>query len=261
MVRRPRKTEGAERKPREPRELNLLQLLPNFLTVGAICAGLTAIRFAINGSFDMAVGLIILAAALDGIDGRLARLLRSESAIGAELDSLADFLNFGVAPALFLYLWALQEARSEGWVAVLVYAACCVLRLARFNVAAKKTDENVDKAYFTGVPAPAGALLVLLPYYIAKLTPEPSVAPGYVVAVQMLLVGLLMISRLPTPSLKTTTFAAENVKFVVVAFVAILAALLTYPWATLALAAGVYLVSLVWAWRQKRRIEQAPTGD
>jgi CDP-diacylglycerol--serine O-phosphatidyltransferase len=261
LVRRPRKTDPDAAPPREPREFNLLQLLPNFLTVGAICAGLTAIRFAIQGSFEMSVALIILAAALDGLDGRLARLLRSESAIGAELDSLADFLNFGVAPALFLYLWALQDARSEGWIAVLVYAVCCVMRLARFNVGAKASTGPEDKQFFTGVPAPAGALLVMLPFYIAKLMPDAAVAPAIVVVLQMVLVGLLMISRLPTPSLKATTFAAENVKFVVIGFVTFVAALLTYPWATLAFAAGFYLMSLVWAWRQRRRPPKPAPGD
>ena len=260
MARRPRKLD-ADGMPRGRRELHILQLLPNFLTVGAICAGLTAIRFAYQGNIELAVGLIVLAAALDGIDGRIARLLKSESAIGAELDSLADFLNFGVAPALLLYSWALQDARSEGWFAVLVYAVCCVLRLARFNVDARNSLGPEDKRFFTGVPAPAGALLVLMPIYIAKLLPGTPVAPAFVVSMQMVLIGLLMISRLPTPSLKTTKIYAEHVKFVVIGFVTIVAALLTYPWATLAIAAWVYLAGLVLAWRTKRREETPLAGD
>jgi CDP-diacylglycerol--serine O-phosphatidyltransferase len=206
----------------------------------------------------MAVALIVLAAGLDGMDGRLARLLKSESAIGAELDSLADFLNFGVAPPLLLYLWALQEARSEGWIAVLVYAVCCVLRLARFNVGAKSPTAKEDGNYFTGVPAPAGALLVLLPFYLTKLF---SVSfPPILIALTLLVVGLLMISRLPTPALKSVTVYAENVKFVVIGFVALFAALLTYPWTTLALAASAYLVVIFWTWRLKRRKPKPETG-
>ena len=248
MAKRPRQT------PRH--ELPLLQLLPNFLTVGAICAGLTAIRFAFQGNYELAVALIVLAAAIDGIDGRIARLLKSESAIGAELDSLADFVNFGVAPGLILYLWALQDARSGGWIVVLLFAICCVLRLARFNVGLKAG--NGDGRFFTGVPAPAGALVVLLPLYISELMPTEPRFPPLAVGTYMVAIGLLMISRLPSPALKSVTVYPENAKFVVIGFVALGAALLTYPWATLVLLSLVYLLSLIWAWRAKRRLPTPP---
>ena len=150
------------RAPRSQKtELPLFQLVPNLITLAAICAGLTAIRFAFQGSIEYAVALIVLAAVLDGIDGRLARALKSESELGAELDSLADFLNFGVAPALTLYAWTLSEPRGAGWIAVLVYAICCVMRLARFNVS--RSETTGDSAYFEGFPSPAGAMLVMLP--------------------------------------------------------------------------------------------------
>ena len=149
-----------------PREMLLLKLLPNVVSILALCAGLTAIRFAISGSFGMAVLMIGTAAALDGLDGRLARMLQSESAIGAELDSLCDFVNFGVTPALVLYLWGLRPESSLGWIAVLVYAVCCMLRLARFNVGAKAVGEAAEKTSFIGVPSPAGGMLVLMPIYV-----------------------------------------------------------------------------------------------
>lgn len=143
-------------KVRAAEKVTLIQLLPNVLTVVAICAGLTAIRFGLQGSYELAVQLILLAAVLDGLDGRLARALKSESGMGAELDSLADFLNFGVAPGMLLYTWALEDSRSFGWIAVLVFAVCAVVRLARFNVMRKSEDKDHDNAYFTGVPSPAG---------------------------------------------------------------------------------------------------------
>ncbi|HOZ33815.1 MAG TPA: phosphatidylcholine/phosphatidylserine synthase, partial [Tabrizicola sp.] len=154
----------ARRPADEPeRELLLLKLLPNLVSILALCAGLTAIRFAISGNFAMAVLLIGTAAALDGLDGRLARMLKSESAIGAELDSLCDFVNFGVTPGLVLYLWGLRAETSLGWIAVLVYAVCCMLRLARFNVGSRQVGEAAEKTTFIGVPSPAGAMLVLVP--------------------------------------------------------------------------------------------------
>lgn len=252
MARRPRM--------KAKRELPLLHLLPNFLTVGAICAGLTAVRFAFQEQYEISVALIALAAALDGLDGRLARLLKSESALGAELDSLADFVNFGVAPGLILYLWALQETRSEGWIAVLIYAVCCVMRLARFNVGLKDEECKSGQSFFMGVPAPAGALLVMMPLYISKLAGGILIAPAFV-GFHLVIVGLLMISRLPTPSLKSATIYAENVKFVVVAFVGLVAALLTYPWATLTILVLGYLISLVWAWKHARNCSKSEAGD
>ncbi|MCU0912066.1 MAG: CDP-diacylglycerol--serine O-phosphatidyltransferase [Rhodobacteraceae bacterium] len=235
------------------REFLLLQLLPNFITFGAIAAGLTAIRQAIEGNFQVAVGLIVLAAVLDGMDGRLARLLKSESAIGAELDSLADFVNFGVAPGIVLYLWAFDEAQNLGWIAALVYAICCVLRLARFNVDARSPRPEGASNDFIGVPSPAGALLAMLPVYLGFLLPEAPHVPELVVGLWMVLVGLAMISRVPTPSLKSARIYAENVPFAMIAFVTLTAALVTYPWATLVAISLAYLAALLWAWQRNRR--------
>jgi len=140
-------------------EIGLIQLLPNMLTVAAICAGLSAIRFAVHGDYSLAVRLILVAGVFDGLDGRLARLLRSDSKMGAELDSLADFLNFGVVPPLVLYFWALQDMRNAAWLAVMIYAVCCVMRLARFNVSAKSPDRESEGAFFTGVNRPEATSL------------------------------------------------------------------------------------------------------
>lgn len=243
---------------RTRRELPILQLLPNLLTIGAICAGLTAVRFAFQGYFEMSVALIVLAAVLDGIDGRLARLLKSESEIGAELDSLADFVNFGVAPALTMYLWALQDTRGAGWIAVLIFAVCCVMRLARFNVGNRAVAEKAqERDFFVGVPSPAGGLLAFLPFYVSKLYGGAEIH-DVIVAGWLILAGLLMIGRFPTPSIKAAKVHLENVKFVMIGFVALVALLLTYPWSTLVGCSAIYLAALTWAWL--KRLRNRPTA-
>lgn len=227
-----------------PRRLSLVGLLPNMMTVGALCAGVTAIRFAIEGHFRAALVLILLAAIMDGLDGRLARLLRSESQIGAELDSLCDFVNFGVAPGLILWIWALQDMKAAGWIAVLVYVVSCLLRLARFNLGNRAIDTAAEKTGFQGVPSPAGALLALLPMFLAFATGSDPVH-GAVVAIYMALVGGAMIGRFRTPSFKGLSFEAQYVRYVVVGFAALLAALLAYPWATLVALDVVYICIVV----------------
>lgn len=239
------------RKPAEaPRELLVLKLLPNLVSILALCAGLTAIRFAVAGHFAMAILLIGTAAALDGLDGRLARMLKSESAIGAELDSLCDFVNFGVTPALVLYLWGLRAETNLGWIAVLVYAVCCMLRLARFNVGSRAVGEAAEKTVFIGVPSPAGAMLALVPMYLAFALEDAfgrafTLVP-VLVALWMVGVGALMISRVRTPSLKRITIAADYARYALVGSVMVVAALLTYPWVTLLALSLVYLSGILW---------------
>ena len=149
--------------PRRPESLALRQLAPNLVTVTGLCAGLTALRFTLQGEYQLAAVLIIFAALLDGIDGRLARMLKATSKFGAQMDSLADIVNFGVAPALVLYAYLLDRAGSPGWIAVLLFAIACGMRLARFNVLDEEQDRSAWQAdYFVGVPAPAGAVVVLL---------------------------------------------------------------------------------------------------
>ena len=229
-----------------PRELLLLKLLPNLVSILALCAGLTAIRFAIAGNFGLAIMLIGTAAALDGLDGRLARMLKSESAIGAELDSLCDFVNFGVAPALVLYLWGLRAETSLGWIAVLVYAVCCMLRLARFNVGSRAVGEPAEKTVFIGVPSPAGAMLALVPMYLALALDHAVVLPPQLVALWMVAIGALMISRVRTPSLKRIKVSTDHARYVLVGLVIVVAALLTYPWVTLLTLSLAYLGAILW---------------
>jgi CDP-diacylglycerol--serine O-phosphatidyltransferase len=248
------------RKPREePRQLLLLKLLPNLVSILALCAGLTAIRFAIAGNFEMAILLIGTAAALDGLDGRLARMLKSESAIGAELDSLCDFVNFGVTPALVLYLWGLRPETSLGWIAVLVYAVCCMLRLARFNVGSRAAGEAAEKTVFIGVPSPAGAMLALVPMYLAFAIDRGMSLPPVLIAGWMVGIGALMISRVRTPSLKRITIATDYARYALVGSVVMVAALLTYPWVTLLALSLAYLSGILWLFvRSVRR--QPPTA-
>ena len=242
-----------EPKPPLRRRMHILHLLPNLISILALCAGLTAIRMAVEGRFGWAVALIGLAAALDGIDGRLARMLKSESAIGAELDSLCDLVNFGVTPALVLYFWGMRPDTSLGWIAVLIYAVCCMLRLARFNVGNREPEAADKPKGFVGVPSPAGAMLALLPIYLAFGFDNALRLPPWAVAIWMVFVGALMISRMPTPSFKGVRIYAENARFILVGSVALIAALLTYPWVTLLLLDLVYLAAILFLWRKSAR--------
>ncbi|NDR55719.1 CDP-diacylglycerol--serine O-phosphatidyltransferase [Aliiruegeria sabulilitoris] len=231
----------------------VFQLLPNLLTIVAICAGLTAIRFGYEGNYEMAVRLILAACVLDGLDGRLARLMRAETPIGAELDSLADFLNFGVAPVLILHSWTLSDFRGAGWLAVLCYSICCVLRLARFNVSSRLDTDGSASDFFVGVPAPAGALLVLLPMVLSFAISDLPLASPAIIAAYTGLVGLLMISRIPTYSFKNIVIDRRNTKFVLLGTVLLASALLTYLWATLALLTFVYIGFILWGLKSARK--------
>lgn len=235
------------------RRMHILQLLPNLISILALCSGLTAIRMAVEGQFGLSVGLIGLAAALDGIDGRLARMLKSESAIGAELDSLCDLVNFGVTPALVLYYWGMRADTSLGWIAVLIYVVCCMLRLARFNVGQRVSDAEDKPKGFVGVPSPAGAMLALGPIYLTYAFGAGFKPPAFAVALWMVIVGALMISRMPTPSFKGVRIYAENARFILVGSVALTASLLTYPWVTLMTLDIVYLVAIIALWRKSAK--------
>lgn len=242
--------------------MRIMDLLPNLITMAAIAAGLTAIRFGFDGEFERAVRMILLAAVLDGLDGRLARLLKRQSLTGAELDSLADFGNFGVAPALIVYVAFFRDVLpSAGWIAVLIYVLCCVLRLARFNVMAKtaiapedEAEKKADNDFFEGVPSPAGAILVMLPLFVMFLFPEIGHMPPMFMAVYMVVIGLLMISKIPTYSFKTLVISRESAKFYLLAVMVLISALLTYLWATLLILTGVYVVSVIWVLLSRRKV-------
>lgn len=238
-----------------PGRLPLVHLLPNALTLGALCAGLTAIRFAVEGKFDAAVGLILLAAVLDGLDGRLARRLGSESPVGAELDSLCDFVDFGVAPAMLVHLWGFGGAGGIGWIATLIYAVACALRLARFNIGSRENPPGKPvRKTFSGVPSPAAAMLVMLPVFVANLVPG-AVPPPSLSAAWMIAVAVLMIVHLPTPALGPVRVRPAQAPLLLLGAVASGAALLTYPWLTLVTLDLGYLGLLAWGWsRQSHRL-------
>ncbi|WP_417728303.1 CDP-alcohol phosphatidyltransferase family protein [Roseovarius sp.] len=243
--------------PNPRKEVTLAQLLPNMLTVAAICAGVTAIRLGVQGDYVRAVQLLLIAGVLDGLDGRLARLLRSSSAMGAELDSLADFVNFGVAAPLVIYYWGLQDTRQAGWIAVLFFAVCCVMRLARFNVSAREEGgKGGSGAYFQGLPSPAGALLAMLPMFVTFAVPGISPPPALLTGIYMAGVGLLMISPVPVWSFKKTRISRENVKFFLLAFACVAAALVIFTWAALIVLCLAYVGTVIWAaffWHARNR--------
>lgn len=227
-----------------PGGLTLRALVPNAITVAALCVGLTGIRFAIAGEFDKSVMAVILAGMLDGIDGRIARLLKAQSRFGAELDSLADSISFGVAPALILYLWTLQALPRLGWFAALAFAICCVLRLARFNARIDMVEQPHKSAGFlTGVPAPVGAGLAFLPMYLwlasgqrQEIFADPILVGGW-----LAVIAFLMISAVPTLSWGRMR-PRRSVRLEVLALAGlVVAALLTEPWLTLVAICVIYL--------------------
>ena len=226
-------------------------LAPNLITLLALCAGLTAIRLSIEGKLEWAVAAIVFAALLDGVDGRVARMLKGTSKFGAELDSLADFVNFGVAPALLLYFWALQDLGNAGWIAAMVFAICTGLRLARFNVMIDDPNKPAWAGkFFTGVPAPAGAITVLLPVYVYFLGMPRLAFVAPVTLVYTLAVAFLMVSRLPVFSGKRVgkRIAPEMVLPVFVAVVLFFALLVSYPWAVLTIGTVLYVACLPLGW-------------
>src|SRR5260370_24276628 len=181
--------------------LSINRMIPNILTLLALCAGMTAIRFAINGKFESSVIAIIVAGVFDGLDGRIARLLKSTSPFGAQLDSLSDFVCFGVAPGIMLYIWTMSQLSSFGWALSLLYAICCGLRLARFNTQLDVDLPPYASYYFTGVPAPGGAGLVLVPMYLAFEFGDAFRSP-ILNGVVMTVVAALLVIRVPPFSMK-----------------------------------------------------------
>jgi CDP-diacylglycerol---serine O-phosphatidyltransferase len=234
---------GRSRGGRLPGGLTLRALIPNAITSGALCCGLTGIRFAIQGDWQKSVLAVILAGMLDGIDGRIARLLKAQSRFGAELDSLSDSISFGVAPALIIFLWSLQEAPRLGWFAALAFAICCVLRLARFNAQIDMPDlPHKSAGFITGIPAPVGAGLAFLPIYLwissgNDLFRQPALVGGWVA-----LIAFLMISSLATLSWQSLR-PRRTIRLELIALFGLtFAALLLEPWLTLAAICIIYIL-------------------
>ncbi|MDR3425184.1 MAG: CDP-diacylglycerol--serine O-phosphatidyltransferase [Alphaproteobacteria bacterium] len=235
------------------KDLPITRLLPNMLTLLSLCSGLTGVRFALQERWEYAVLAILIASVFDVLDGRVARMLNIASKFGAELDSLSDAISFGVAPGFIMYEWVLKDAGGIGWIAVLLFAVCCALRLARFNTMLEDHDIPLwAKRYFTGVPAPAGACLGLLPLALVLQFGNGAQAPGPVYAVWMIAVGGLMVSRLPTFALKGWRIAPVWVAPLFVGGVAIAAGLITNTWLTLSALGLLYVLALPLGWYSYR---------
>lgn len=257
-INRPAATRLGRRALRRARRgLPLRAVLPNAVTAMALCSGLTGVRFAIAGDWQLAVSMILLAGVLDGIDGRIARLVRGESRFGAELDSLSDTVAFGVSPALILYLWSLQTLPRLGWLCALMFAVFCALRLARFNAAIDLDDQPHKSAgFFTGVPSPAGAVLAMLPMYLWFLTDIDLLRAPLVVAPWVALIALLMVSSIASFSW-TSLRLRQSIRFEAVAIIAMLGAVFaSAPWHTLSGLCLLYLASLLFSTRAYARVKR-----
>lgn len=232
-------------------------MIPNAITLLALCFGLTGVSFAIGGEWEKALGAVVFAGVLDGFDGRIARLLKAQSKFGAELDSLSDNIAFGTAPALILFLWSLQTAPRFGWIAALALAVCCALRLARFNARIDSDEQPHKSAGFnTGVPAPAGAGLAFVPIFLWLVTAENLFRSWVIVLPWTLFVAALMISSLPTYSW-TSIRIRSGWRLFALAGVALLgAALIRAPWITLLSVALVYLAVMPFSFASYARVRR-----
>ncbi len=250
--------EGARRRQRRLRfgRVPINFLLPNAVTLLGLVAGVTAIRFAFEGRFSDAVLAILLAAILDGLDGRIARALRSTSRFGAELDSLADFVSFGVAPGIVLYAWTLNSLGAVGWIVVMAFAVCSALRLARFNVTLEDPDQPSWMArFFVGVPAPAAAIVALIPLYFSLLGLPELPGGAIITLIYTGFIAILMVSRLPTFSAKMLgqRVRRDMVMPGLVVFAVFAAVLASYTWLTLAVGSLLYLAAIPFAFARHRQ--------
>ncbi|SFJ04823.1 CDP-diacylglycerol--serine O-phosphatidyltransferase [Aerobium aerolatum] len=246
------------------REIPIRLIAPNLITVLAMCAGLSGIRLAFEHRFELAVAMVLTAALLDALDGRVARMLKATSRFGAEMDSLADIVNFGVAPGLVLYAYLLDQAGSFGWAAALLFAIACCLRLARFNVMLDDPDRPAWKSdYFVGVPAPAGALLVMLPVYLGFLGLPITQTFAFIASGFAVVIALLMVSRLPVYSGKSgdARIRRDMVMPLILGIVAYVVLLFSYTWHTMAFTALAYIALLPFGARAYFRREALSQGE
>lgn len=232
------------------------RLFPNMITIMGMCCGLSAIRFAMLGKFEISVAFIIAAAIIDGMDGRVARMLGATSNFGAQLDSLSDFVCFGVSPALVLYMWQLHEIKGLGWAVVLFFAVCAALRLARFNTALfNDKTEPWEKQFFTGVPSPAGGILCLLPLII-NIQVEPNfTVPATLALVNVVIVGTLMASRIPTFSGKQIRVKHEMIPKFMIIFSFLLILFIIEPWMFISGLGIFYLISIFFSVRLYKQLK------
>lgn len=254
---RPRRALRPPRLPRQARGIPLRAILPNAVTALALCSGLSGIRFAMDEKWEIAVLMVLVAALLDGIDGKIARLVHGESRFGAELDSLSDAISFGVAPALILFMWTLNDVPRIGWLVALVYALFCALRLARFNAQIDHTDQPHKSAGFlTGVPAPAGAVIAMVPLYLWLSTDHAVFRSPLLVAPWLAFSALLMVSSFATWS-GSALKLRQRIRFEAIAVLVVLAAaVVSAPWQSLTVMALAYLATIPFSIRSYRRIRR-----
>jgi len=219
-------------------------LLPNILTLGGVCLGISSIKFSIDGNFSLSVTLILLAAILDALDGRIARLIKGTSEFGKELDSLTDFVSFGIAPVLILYFWELNTYGKLGWAIALIYSVCCVLRLARFNLTKIENQQEWKNNFFEGVPAPAGGLLILMPLIYELTDISLNINIKIFTPFLTVMIALLLVSKIPTLSLKKISISSKTTVFLLLSAGVIFISLLFYTFETLLFFTVVYLISI-----------------
>ena len=223
---------------------NVRMILPNMLTLIGVCIGLTSIRFSFNGQFDLAIIAIIFAALIDGLDGRIARLIKGTSKVGKELDSLTDMISFGVAPAFIMYFWTLSSLGRLGWLICLIYVICVALRLARFNINSNQEPSWRD-SFFEGVPSPAGGILVLTPLVISMTNFDlVKIDNNTIAPIFFIVTSLLLISKFPTYSFKKIVIQRQTTIFLLFGIVLFFGFILIYPFIAISISAIIYLLML-----------------
>ncbi|MFW0777065.1 MAG: CDP-diacylglycerol--serine O-phosphatidyltransferase [Rickettsiales bacterium] len=249
-------------KRRKLREQPISRLFPNMITIAGLCCGLSAIRFAMLGRWEIVVGFILAAAIIDGMDGRVARMLGATSTFGAQLDSLSDFVCFGIAPAMVIYMWQLQDVRGIGWAVVLFFSVCAALRLARFNTGLYDDKQQPwQKQFFVGVPSPAAGILCLLPLFVSLQFGHQFSIPNAVIIVHMLVVGTLMASRIPTFSGKQLRIKHEYIPQFMIACSFLLVLFIIEPWMFIVGLSGVYLLSIIFSASQWKKLSAQDSDD
>ena len=254
-----RKLAGGNPEGRGPfHAISINRLIPNIITLAALCFGLNSIRYALDGRWEAAMLMILIAGILDGLDGRMARLLRASSPIGAQLDSLSDFACFGVAPAMYLYLWTLEDAGRFGWLATLALPVCAALRLARFNAGQAEADAKpVSDNFFQGIPTPSGAGLALLPVLLSFEIGAGIADYPILVGLWVILISVGMVSHLPTYSMKKIRIPHDYKSIAMVGAGLFFVVLVSAPWPTLIAVAFLMMASYPFSFAHYRRLERA----
>ena len=236
-------------------------LLPNILTLAGVCLGISSIKFSIDGNFNLAVTLILFAAILDALDGRIARLIKGTSEFGKELDSLTDFVSFGIAPVLILYFWELSNYGKLGWAISLIYSVCCVLRLARFNLTKIEEAQDWKNNFFEGIPSPAGGILILMPLIFELTNLDIGVDIKKFTPYFTIIIAILLVSKIPTPALKKISISPKATVFLLLGIGVVFIALLFYRFETLLVFGLVYLFTIpisiiIYTNRSKKKLEK-----